>query len=217
MTVVEVQPSAGCHSKKTVLWALIAVCALPVVSSWTLILNPELLPDRHSNHGTLIHPQIKLPEVALERINGTEFRLAELHGKWSFLMVLDGSCNESCRKLVYQLQQIRQASGKDRAHVKLLVLYKTEPSGSDLLLVKEDPGVVVAGINGLGTEVLVSVLHQAGVDERPGLVIIDPMGNLVMRYAQGAVAADILKDLKRLLRATRDWLPGTPEINDGSV
>lgn len=217
MTVAEFQRAAGRHSKKTALWALIAVCALPVVCSWTLILNPELLPDRHSNHGTLIQPQIKLPVVALDRINGTDFNLAELHGKWSFLMVLDGSCNESCRQLVYQLQQVRQATGKDRVHVKLLVLYKTEPTGNDLSLVKEVPGMVVAGFNSPGTDVLASVVHQAGVNEYPGLAIIDPMGNLVMRYAHGAMAADILKDLKRLLRATHNWLPGTPEIKDGSV
>ena len=85
-------PASGNFKSSLVLWALFAVFALPVVCSWILILNPGLLPDRHSNHGTLIRPLARLPEVALDRIDGTEIRLAYLNGKWTLLLVLDDSC-----------------------------------------------------------------------------------------------------------------------------
>ena len=213
----DVVPQTGNSKNGIALWVLIAVFALPVVCSWILILNPELLPDRHSNHGMLIRPLAQLPELALDRIDGPDFSLAELHGKWTLLLVLDASCTESCRNYVHQLRQIRLATGKDRTRVELLVLYRTDPARGDLSVVRENPGMLVAGFNDPGMEVMMSVLRLAGVSERPGLVIVDPMGNMVMHYPPSVLAEDILKDLRRLLNASRDWQPELPEKINGSV
>ena len=210
-------PASGNFKSSLVLWALFAVFALPVVCSWILILNPGLLPDKHSNHGMLIRPLVQLPELALDRIDGPEFRLAELRGKWTLLLVPDDPCTESCRNFVHQLQQIRLATGKDRARVELLVLYRADPAQGDLLVIRENPGMHVADFNDPEMEVLMSVLHRAGVHERPGLVVVDPMGNMVMHYPLHLMAEDILKDLRRLLKATRDWQPELPEKIDESV
>ena len=215
--MADLEPVPGNHISSFVLWALIAVFALPVVCSWILILNPGWLPDRHSNHGMLIRSLVQLPELALDRIDGPEFRLAELHGKWTLLLVQDASCTESCRNFVHQLQQIRLATGKDRTRLELLVLYRTDPAQGDLSVGRENPGMLVAGFNDPEMEVLMSVLHRAGVHERPGLVVVDPMGNMVMHNPLHLMAEDILKDLRRLLKATRDWQPELPEKIDESV
>lgn len=208
MLMADMQPATGYQNNRFVLWALVVVFALPVVCSWLLIMNPRLLPVRYSNHGDLIQPPVALPAVALDRINGTEFRLEELHGKWTFLMILDAACAESCQELVYQLQQIRRATGKDRAHVELLMLYMTNSAAGDLPVVRENSGMIVAGLADPEMESMATALQQAGVHERPGLVVVDPMGNMVMHYPQTVTPRDILKDIHRLLRATHDWLPG---------
>ena len=215
--MADLKPVTENYKSSFILWALIAVFALPVACSWILILNPGLLPDRHSNYGTLIRPLARLPEVALDKIDGTEIRLAELNGKWTLLLVLDDSCTESCRNYVHQLRQIRLATGKDRTRVELLVLYRTYPAQGDLPVVRENPGMLVAGFNDPEMEVMMSILHQAGVSERPGLVFVDPMGNMVMHYPPHVMAEDILKDLRRLLKATRDWQPEVAEKGDGAI
>lgn len=217
MLMAEIQPTIGDQNRCIVLWALFAVFALPVVCSWILILHPGLLPERYSNHGVLIQSPVALPAVALDSMNGTEFRLEDLRGKWTFLMVVDAPCTGSCRQLVHQLQQIRRATGKDRAYVELLMLYMTDPVEGDLAVLKENPGMIVAGFNDPEMAILASALQQAGVHERPGLVVVDPMGTMVMHYPDEITAREILKDIRRLLRATHDWLPGVTEKPDGPV
>ena len=217
MLMADIQPATGDQNNRFVLWALLAVFALPVVCSWLLVLHPGLLPERYSNHGVLIQSPVALPAIALDSMDGTEFRLEDLRGKWTFLMVVDATCTESCRQLVHQLQQIRRATGKDRAHVKLLMLYKTDPAAGDLSVAKENPDMIVAGFNDPEMDIMASALQQAGVHERPGLVVVDPMGNMVMHYPHAVTAKEILKDIHRLLRATHDWLPGMAEKPDGPV
>ena len=38
--------------------------------------------------------------------------------------------------------------------------------------------------------------------------ILDPMGNLMMRYAHDAPAKDTLEDMERLLKASKNWIKG---------
>ena len=217
MLMADIHPATGHQNNRLVLWALVAVFALPMVCSWILVLHPGLLPERYSNHGVLIKPVVALPAVTLDRIDGTGFRLEELRGKWTFLMVVDAVCNGACEQLVYQLQQIRRATGKDRGHVELLMLYKTGPAEWVLPVLKGNPGMIVAGLNAPEMDIMASALHQAGVHERPGLIFVDPMGNMVMHYPHAVTAGDILQDIRRLLRATHDWLPGKTEKHDESV
>ena len=78
-------------------------------------------------------------------------------------------------------------------------------------MVKNNLGMIVAGFNDPEMEIMASALQQAGVHERPGLVVVDPMGNMVMHYPHAVTAKEMLKDIHRLLRATHDWLPGVTE------
>ena len=215
--MADIQPETGFRKNRSVLWILAAVFALPMVCSWILFLHPGLLPERHSNHGSLIRPAVVLPTVVLDRIDDSGFRLEELRGKWTFLMVVDASCSEPCKELVLQLQQIRRATGKDREHVELLMLYKSGPVAGDLSALKGSPGMIVVGFNDPEMDIMESTLNQAGVHERPGLIVVDPMGNMVMHYPRAVTARDILQDLRRLLQATHDWLPGESEKHDEPV
>ena len=40
------------------------------------------------------------------------------------------------------------------------------------------------------------------------IYILDPMGNLMMRYAPDAPAKDTLSDMERLLKASKNWIKG---------
>ncbi len=47
-----------------------------------------------------------------------------------------------------------------------------------------------------------------GSDSLDRTYILDPMGNLMMRYAADAPAKDTLKDMERLLKASKNWIKG---------
>lgn len=46
---------------------------------------------------------------------------------------------------------------------------------------------------------------RAALKEGTALVVIDPMGNAVLRYAKGFSPFDLLDDLERLLRVSTNW------------
>ena len=41
-----------------------------------------------------------------------------------------------------------------------------------------------------------------------GKLVQTPLGNLMLRYAPDAPAQDTLKDLERLLKASKNWIKG---------
>jgi hypothetical protein len=74
-------------------------------------------------------------------------------------------------------------------------------------LATEFEGMQVALSDAAGDVRLLDLLgtRAAGLDR---LYILDPMGNLMMRYAPDAPAKDTLKDMERLLKASKNWIKG---------
>jgi len=54
---------------------------------------------------------------------------------------------------------------------------------------------------------LIGALGQ-GPEALGRVYILDPMGNLMMRYASDAPAKDVLKDMGRLIKASKNWIKG---------
>ena len=65
-----------------------------------------------------------------------------------------------------------------------------------------------------GTRVLIADADAVAEVQRrfeplaDGRFLIDPMGNLMMRYAADAPPKDMLKDLEKLFKASKNWIKG---------
>jgi hypothetical protein len=189
------------------LWAMFAIFALPVAAGWVLHLNPELLPAARGNRGELIEPPRPWPnDLALARLDGSRFDIGALAGRWTLVTVTHGPCESSCRAKAGELRQIRLAMGEGGLAVERL------------LVLAGDAGPSTETIGALaGTEVIradsaalrgLSAFFGPDEDIWDRVYVVDPLGNLMMRYAVLAPPKDVLKDMERLLKASRNWIKG---------
>ena len=177
---------------------LFVVAAFPSVAAWLLYFNPQWLPAPQAQQGTLIEPPHPVAELALQALDGTSLELpGSGEGNWTLFAVEPGTCAIPCRERQLQLRQARRAAGIERDRVVRILAFASPPDGEtrDRLRL-ESPDLTLA---------LADAQLLALADAGPTLLLADPRGELVLRYAASVPAEDVLKDLKRLLRVSRSW------------
>ncbi len=184
------------------LLAMVAVFAAPALAAWFFFYNPEYLPSTRSNRGELIQPVIPVnEELGLRNTDGSLLDPAQFEGKWTLISLNAAPCGQACRDKLIALRQIRLALGETRYSVeRMQVLTGTQsaPDWND-----EFEGMHIA----IADERLLKALG-GGEAALERLYILDPMGNLMMRYTQDAPVKDTLKDMERLLKASKNWIKG---------
>jgi cytochrome oxidase Cu insertion factor (SCO1/SenC/PrrC family) len=175
---------------------LLAVFCAPLVASY---LAYFIWPPRTSmNYGELLRAA-PLVDSELRTPEGKGFRLSALRGKWVLLHVDSGDCRASCLQKLGSMRQVRAALGKDRDRVERVFLIddSTTPESA---VVTEFAGTLLARA---AAGALLSQLAPRAEDARRYVYLVDPLGNLVLRYPDNPDNAKMLKDLQRLLRASR--------------
>jgi cytochrome oxidase Cu insertion factor (SCO1/SenC/PrrC family) len=202
------QVAAGQQKRGIVpLLAMVAIFAAPVIAAWFFYLNPGYLPAGRTNKGELIEPVVPLPpELRLSDPSGLKFDPAGLAGKWVLVYLARGECGDACMEHLIAIRQIRLALGESQFSVDRLLIM-TDPSAGDLAarLAGELDGMQVALTDEASGPTLTNALGEGALGR---IYILDPMGNLMMRYAPDAPAKDTLKDMERLLKASKSWIKG---------
>ena len=115
--------------------------------------------------------------------------------RWQLLVTAPKACSVDCQQLVYLARQIQIGLGRDagRASHALAV---TQPLNSDYetKLQREYPQLQRYSLD--------SQIYTKGAqsNDSPHLWIIDPHGNLVLRYDPSVKGKDLLNDLRHLLK-----------------
>ncbi|CAK0770620.1 conserved hypothetical protein [Gammaproteobacteria bacterium] len=185
------------------LWLMVVIFALPVVASWFFYFNPQWLPATRSNHGELISPAHPWPQglKLVHSNNGTSFMGPEVLGRhWTLLTVEQLPCAEACRAKLSQMLQIRRALGESQFEVERMVLLVGPLGTEDAAFNFEGARGVVADTSALP---VLREFFGPNTDFWNHLYIMDPAGNLMMRYPVDAPSKDVLKDLEHLLRSSK--------------
>lgn len=189
-----VDPTARRRSRIT-LTLIFAVAVAPFALAWLAYLFWE--PERHINHGELIEPR-PLPAASLTRRDGTPFRLEGYKGKWVLLHADSGACDEPCRKQLYYMRQARLAQGANRERIERVWLITDDRALSpEIAALVDDVALVRAG-----GSALVAAL-PAPRDPSDHIYLVDPLGNLMLRFPRDPDPKGIVKDLQRLLKVSR--------------
>lgn len=185
-----------CGSAKIQLILMIIVFAAPVLMSyvWYFFIHPT----GGKNYGTLldVHP---LPEVHLTDEHGQDTSLAALKGKWLIIANDSAECNQACEAKLYALRQVRAALGHDDNRVERVLLIEGEANLS------QDITRQYQGTHWLHPhdQQLVDSLGSDKGNPKDHIWIIDPLGNVVLRYPANPDLKGILKDMERLLKASQ--------------
>lgn len=187
--------AAPVKKKLTSLWLILALTTAPVAASYLLY---YFWPPAHTvNYGELIEPQ-PLPDLQLALADGAPFRLSRLKGKWLLVSVDSGQCDTHCdRKLLY-MRQLRLTQGKNSERVERVWLV-SDGAVPRNEAVSQYPGTwIVRG----GGAALLGHFPAAGATS-DHIYLIDPLGNLMMRFPRDPDPRLMIKDLARLLKASQ--------------
>jgi hypothetical protein len=154
-------------------------------------------PINSTENGQLITPPRLLPDIALLPNANTES--PGFRGKWSLIIFGDGACDANCQTRLYETRQVRKALSRDRDRVQRVFCVTGGMLDAEFVR-NEHPGLVV-----IKTDAPVaSALLEAAHDREPGDVfLVDPIGNLIMRFPRDTDMKGIHTDLKHLLKLSR--------------
>jgi len=164
----------------------------------------------NTSRGELINPAVPLTEFTLiERGQDAPFVLDEVRGLWTILYVptVDGAnvCDAACQETLINVRQARLALNHRMERVqRVLLLDQTEVLSAAALA--EQVGVRIVGGDENGVAQLIDQINaaQTGMEAKQNLIyLIDPLGNLMMRYTSDQLPKPLFKDLKHLLKVSR--------------
>lgn len=174
------------------LWLIAALCVAPVVASYLTYYLWQ--PTGQINYGELLKAP-PLPAARVKLADGSAFELAALRGKWVLLMADSARCAEPCERKLFMLRQLRLSQGKEMERIERVFLITDESAIADRLTESYRGTYFVRDGEGK--------LVKALPDGRPAadsIYLIDPLGNIVLRYPADADPKKVIKDLARLLK-----------------
>lgn len=181
------------------MFAILAVCASPVIASYTMYYVVK--PEGRTNYGELVEPQRPVGELGGRTGDGQPFALSALRGKWIFVTPQSGVCDDDCIARLYAMRQVRTATGKEMDRIERVVLLT---GGATLPppLAAEHPGLIPVQADAAAVARALAPDAPAGT-EAGHVYVVDPLGNLMMRFPRQANPSKMKKDIDKLLRASR--------------
>ncbi len=177
---------------------VIAVCAAPMLASYFTYF--VIKPGAATNYGTLLDPRLyPMPSLDSQDLQGKPVSLDAYKGKWQMLQVDSAACDAQCQKKLLDMRQLRTAQGKGMERIERVWLITDKQAIDPRLL---------AGIEGTRLLQVDAARLQAWLPVEPNgalrdhIYLIDPLGNLMMRYPKNADANKMKKDLGKLLKAS---------------
>jgi len=173
--------------------------SLPVMSAWVVYKNPELIKgSKTKNYGELITPAIP-SELGDYITQGSAEDLEDIKGRWVLLHLdLDGLCSEACEKSVHILGQLNTLLNKDAKRFKRVYFNKAISQDNDYLTASKDLKLFTWNDEQV-TKLLTEIKGLIDGD----MLLIDPLGNIMMKYPEDADPYGIQKDLKHLFKASQ--------------
>lgn len=196
MSVEHPDPQAEAQRKsRRTLLLVAAVCIAPFIGSFALYHFWQ--PSGRINYGELIEGVV-LPTGPMTAGADKPFDFAQVRGRWVYVTVDAAACDEYCRGKLWKMRQVRMTQGKALERITRVWLVDDGHSVAPDLI-KEYEGTTVAAA--LNQPVLRLLPYRDAL--RDHIYLMDPLGNVVLRYPKNADPSRMKKDLERLLRVSR--------------
>lgn len=178
-------------------WQLLVVVALfvaPIGLAWLYVHGWLDWRARGSVvHGALLEPPVDVRRLPAQSLGALCDRLEP--GEWAVLYLDPTGCDGACRAALDRLETVHLLLGHTGERVALAA-FVGSPS----------PGGIGDGAHAAALEVdpaaVAAIADSAPSMVFPAVAFMDWRGQLMMHFPATAPQADILKDLRRLLRAS---------------
>lgn len=156
-------------------------------------------------NGQLVAPARPLTEFDQQALEGSKVHtLADIKDQWTVVYFRDGACDEICAKTLFDSRQVFISLGREMGRVRRLMVTDT-PLASELGELHLQ--LLTTGIDSDAVGLKAQVRGHVGAEifdaDPEQLYLVDPLGNLMMRFPSELPQKLFLKDLKVLLKASR--------------
>ena len=179
-------------SPRAKLALLVSLFLLPIVASALVYRFAHVEPT--ANYGELLPPH-PMPGAILVRPDGSVFIFPLVSGKWALLANDTGSCPASCQEKLVTMRQARLALGRNASRVERVFIVDESHLAPELETAF--PGMYVA------SRALGSSMPQGPGNDRGHIYLLDPHGDVMMRWPAQPDGRRMIKDLERLLKASQ--------------
>lgn len=181
---------------------LFLLFAAPFILAW--LAYHFWKPTSFINKGELVNPVIQLADVPVrvEPSGAGPIKWSvqsALNGKWVLLHVGGLPCDSACEARLVDMRQVHAALGKNQPRVQRAFAIRS--GAVDPAFAARVPDLIWIGGGELDAALTKAIPQGAPAGEM--LFIVDPLGNLMMRHGPGADLKGVVKDLERLLKASR--------------
>jgi hypothetical protein len=177
---------------------VVAVCAAPMIASYFTYY--VIKPESRNNYGALIDPrQYPIPDLGSSALDGGRAGLADYKGKWIMLQVDGGDCAAACRNKLFTMRQLRLMQGKEMERIERVWLV-TDKEPLDTTLMREYDGTDMLRVDAARLKAWLPA--EQGTSAQDHIYLIDPLGNLMMRFPKDPDPGKMKKDISKLLRAS---------------
>lgn len=177
---------------------VLAVCAMPLLASYFTYY--VIKPEGRTNYGALIDPrQYPMPALETALLDGKPAGLDTYKGKWIMLKVGPSDCQQACQDQLFAMRQLRTMQGKEMERIeRVWLITDDQPLATELLRVNDGTRMLRARADAV--QAWLPVQQGGAVSEH--IYLIDPLGNLMMRFPKDADPNKVKKDLGKLLKAS---------------
>mgnify|MGYP006421417207 CR=1 FL=1 len=199
------QPPADRNRSRLIIIVLILIFSAPLLSSWFILNYTDMVRRSGANHGDLYDPLITMPKVELQDPFADNNGSSSLNGKWSLLYISNGACGEDCQYMIYSMRQVRMALSRYARHLQRVWMTDIDDLARIKSILSEYQGTLVLLKQADAWPLPLDAFAMSPITEplqHDCLYVIDPHGQLVLRYRPGADPDGIISDLKRLLKSS---------------
>jgi len=194
-----VEQSKQQKSGRWKLFAVLAVCASPLIASY--LTYYVIKPQGRTNYGTFIDPRAHpMPVLGAMTLDGHPATLDALKGKWVMLQVSEADCPPPCEKRLFEMRQLRLAQGKEMDRIERVWLI-TDDKPLETVLMREYDGTRLLRVRPDSLKAWLPTEPDTTVADH--IYMIDPLGNLMMRFPKDGDPNKVKKDVAKLLKASR--------------
>ncbi len=191
------RPKGSWQRGRWTLLLIALICAAPIAISYFTyyVIKPK---GGTTSYGTLIEPQRPIPAgLMVTGEDGRSVPLATLRGHWLMISVDGGACGEPCVTKLYFMRQVRATQGAERGRVVTVWLRTDDVPVSSVIktaypdtrMLRTDPAALAQWLPATDT-----------TKDTDHIYLVDPNGNLMMRFPEHADPSKIRSDISKLLK-----------------